>query len=1086
MIAASNSKKPSHSRAPRELRIVVTAIEADALDQRDQLAHAIIPGLRELLLERDLTVLELDPVRGFDRGRITGRDVRDALDLLRRSRPIFVGLLGHTPHAPVPARELQDPDLLNGYPWIDAIAGKGLSLEEIIVIEGILGNPLMAERAIFLHVPDATRGSLGGRTARSSGASLLPRVREAGFPVIEIAQRSDWLESARQAVDAVVGRIFPHSSPLSALEQVRRSQEAFASSRRQSYVEVGSYRQVLDAHVQRESPPLIVSGESGSGKSALLANWSASYRERNPEAFVIEHYVGANAAGADHIGILRRIMAEIREHFGLSEPLPTPPDEIVSAFPVWLANLQRERLVLVIDGINLVVTGGDSLRWLPTHFPPNVRCIVSSADGPARTELCRRGWGELRMRPLTLSERRDVVREYLGDRRRMLSGKDLRRVSQDAPSANPLFLRIRLEELRAQGPRGSDERIESLLNARDLDDLFEKLLERLEGEHGAALISSVMSLLWCSRRGLTEHDLNELTHTEGTALGDLLGALHFHLISRDGVLTFFHDRLRKAVEDRYTPEHPARNQPRYRVRIAKYFSQQPVTRRSVTEEAWQYRRLGKSSSLRELLSNLDAFIELAAEDNEYELLGYWLWLGTTAQMSAAYEQALDEFQKTEERPPSAAMLDRVGTFLYHAGEYECAEAILERAVRQAALDYVAGDQRTLEIRRHHTKLLLELGRYEEVAENCRQIIEENREIVGEAHPVIISSMIALADALHYTGDLSGSESTVRQALTLCERTHGAEHRVTTEAMHNLAVVLIDRGERMIGESLLRRALTIDEKLYGPDHPTIAFSLTGIASVLADTGRIDEGEELHRRALDIRVRMLGPDHVHTGQSYNGLGLLLNQRGNLDEAESLLSKAHDVWVTHLGDSHPSVAVSLSNLASIARSRGDLDRARGFLERAYECSRTALGAEHATTARIQSQLGRVLMLAGDLDASLEALTLSYQSVRRSLGEEHPSTGALALNLAELFERRQELDLAEEYAHRALAVERTSNGNGWLAARALLQLARVRIAKGDQSSAERVCRQAIDILTANGMSEHPLFQTAEGVLESLRNPVV
>lgn len=44
------------------------------------------------------------------------------------------------------------------------------------------------------------------------------------------------------------------------------------------------------------------------------------------------------------------------------------------------------RIILVLDGIDCIRNedGGDSLSWLPTTFPSNVRIIVSATQTTAR------------------------------------------------------------------------------------------------------------------------------------------------------------------------------------------------------------------------------------------------------------------------------------------------------------------------------------------------------------------------------------------------------------------------------------------------------------------------------------------------------------------------------------------------------------------------------------------------------------------------------------------------------------------------------------------------------------------------------
>lgn len=73
-------------------------------------------------------------------------------------------------------------------------------------------------------------------------------------------------------------------------------------------------------------------------------------------------------------------------------------------------------------------------------------------------------------------------------------------------SSNALFLRTILEEIRVIGTFESLlERIQYYLTARSPPELFSLVFERLEVDFGASdLVRDALSLLWISRRGLSE------------------------------------------------------------------------------------------------------------------------------------------------------------------------------------------------------------------------------------------------------------------------------------------------------------------------------------------------------------------------------------------------------------------------------------------------------------------------------------------------------------------------------------------------------------------------------------------------------
>lgn len=67
------------------------------------------------------------------------------------------------------------------------------------------------------------------------------------------------------------------------LTRERLSHEAFAPEVAAAFVPRPALVVALDAHAVGEGPPLLVTGASGSGKSALLAAWSQAYAAARPD-----------------------------------------------------------------------------------------------------------------------------------------------------------------------------------------------------------------------------------------------------------------------------------------------------------------------------------------------------------------------------------------------------------------------------------------------------------------------------------------------------------------------------------------------------------------------------------------------------------------------------------------------------------------------------------------------------------------------------------------------------------------------------------------------------------------------------------
>jgi len=128
-------------------------------------------------------------------------------------------------------------------------------------------------------------------------------------------------DQVRAHVQAILARDFAAARELTPLDEERAAHEAFAASRRRAYIPNQKYLKRITEYVEasRKSDesdlsdqsdqsdqsdkrsPLVVYAESGSGKSALLAHWAAQYRRKNPDAFIVEHYIGIGAGATDHL-----------------------------------------------------------------------------------------------------------------------------------------------------------------------------------------------------------------------------------------------------------------------------------------------------------------------------------------------------------------------------------------------------------------------------------------------------------------------------------------------------------------------------------------------------------------------------------------------------------------------------------------------------------------------------------------------------------------------------------------------------------------------------------------------------------------
>jgi telomerase protein component 1 len=481
-------------------------------------------------------------------------------------------------------------------------------------------------------------------------------------------------------------------------------QARFVDSRLRVYVGRDDVQRELVAYaLGNEAKPCLVSGPSGSGKSAALARFVVESAKALPNAVVIAHFVGAGTRSTALVDVLKRLCTELFERqlktekqirlaaiTGTREDAEkqreateaefTVPDEIAPLVATWRRFLTlvpaQHVVILVLDALNQLEEGdrAQELWWLPYALPPHVKIIASSIADPAAPEAEKdpvgnvfrsRPYHALRIGGLTRDDRAAILRLVPSLSAKTLAEDQVHRLLANPATANPLYLRVALEELRGFGSfEQLNDRIdalprngmadsayhaagfspEAMRTAGDpLTALFVQVIERLVQDFDLAVVRSVLTSLAAARRGLSESELQHLLAGSPGAdnLFPVLRQLRPYLVDRAGLLGFFHVSLLRAVQCYYFDNETARQDAH--ARLADYFNCQdsflesadaqrqrarrapptsrPANFRKVDELPWQRLKAEQWDALAALLLNLP-FLEAKAEAGKvFDLAG---------------------------------------------------------------------------------------------------------------------------------------------------------------------------------------------------------------------------------------------------------------------------------------------------------------------------------------------------------------------------------------------------------------------------------------------------------------------------------
>lgn len=1041
-----------------ELRVFISSTFRDLQEERDYLVRKIFPEIRSLCRDRGVTFTDVDLRWGIteeeaERGGI----IRICLDEIDRCRPYFLGILGQR-YGWTPSRD-DAAILADDFPEIAAAINDGSSITEMEIVHGVLANPAMSGHAAFYFrdrtvTPDEFIDKDVAAIAKLR--DLKDRIRHSGFPVREnFRSPADLGSLITKDLRAVIDAVFPLSEAPGPLEEERRAHTAFALSRRLGYVANPDYQKKFDewlappdGMLQPEEKtaggtPLVIRGETGMGKSSLLACLAEEYRAARPTALVVEHYVGASRSSGSATSVMRHIVEEICERFSIADEIPAKPELLERSFSNWLfraEHLAKESgidVLIVVDAVNQLDEAGRRLAWLPETIPAGIRLLVSTAPGDCADRLAPRFWSTLEVVPIDTPEtRRQIVERYLGGFRKTISSRQMERLTGDSKASSPLFLRVVAEELRLHAEYQTlDVVIERYSQAVDLPDVFDRMLDRLEGDYSREAVQGTLQLIAASRSGLSEADLLELTGLSRMDFSRMLFALDYHLIRHDGLLGFFHNYLRSAVERRYLADRETERGSHMQIAAycqkvvtASMESGSDVPHGMARELAYQIHAAGETDRLAACLSTMPVFLSLYQGRTEEEVLGYWSSMVEHENVEERFRHGVERWGAKDAKTRSAG-LGRVANLLERLGRWDGAMTLqrerLASAVEHNNRREEAGARLRLgalmNMRGDHAGALEELGRSLELFTKLR-----DRGGVGRAH--------GIRGIVYYgRGEYHRALTSYAKQLRICER---MGDRLGAASIHgNMGNVLYSRGEYQQALASCQASLRIyDELGYRAGIATVQGNIgavyteqgeydralasfevnarlsdelgdrDGVARARGNMGRIYLARGEYDRALacyqdSLRICEEIGDRKGAAYAHGDIGLAYSSQGEYDRALS----SHEAQLRisrDLGD-RLGIASAYGSMGIVYANRGEYDRALASFELWLRTSQEF--GDRSSVANAQGNMGIVSSHRGDYDKALEHFDLALRE-SRAIGDRYALANWLAGRAGLLLDLRAE----------------------------------------------------------------------------------
>lgn len=986
--------------------------------------------------QRDVTLTEVDLRWGITKKESESGNVMEiCLREVENSIPFFIGIIGNR-YGWVPGPKDISDIVKERFPKVPLYVERQLSATEIEMQFGVLDSKKNMNAYFFINDQKEPGGEDGQKELEELKKTRLAELKQAvwenkKYPVSSFSTPEDLASQVLAAFTKLLDDLFPVGE-LSSLEKERLGQRAVLNGLSRVYIKNEANYAAIDAWMEDwEKHQLVITGESGLGKSALVANWIAE-KLKLGDALpyrIIYHFVGYGGSIGSDWHVVKALCDEIRDRYNFDaeeNELKTDEKALDDLFK-RVATEGDKPLLIVLDGINQIidVNHAKRLNWLPIP-PKKVKILFTTLEADETMQVFKdRHYPVFTLKPLTRNERIEMVREYLEKTyRKHLSETQLERIVDDPQNENTLVLKTLLDEVANYGIFDKlDEKIEEYLHPDSISDFYQVVLKNYEADFGKDLVRHFLSLIAVSRNGLSEDELLDLTGTKDRPLlwSQFYCSFRQHLIVKNGLVSFAHNYIRDAVYARYVNGHDDWVKT-CREEIVTALENQTTpegkkTTRSMDEVPYQLDLLGNLSRLHEYLLDLDVFVYLY-KNEETNIGKYWRKLIDSAGYSLKeYIAQVDKYNGTQ-RP--SVLLD-LGSFARET----VVIPLLSILFTEKTLTYTDDDKSRALV---YSYLSLSFGQsndYKKALETGETALSLYQKVYGDNHLNVANTYNNVGDLYQRLGDYKKALNYVQKALIIKRDIYPENHQSMAISYNNLGAAYSGLENHRKALEFSKKALEILCNCLGKNDPDVALSYNNVGVIYLGIGDYQDALYYSKEALTIRQNIFGVNHPDVAQSLNNVSMIYGELGNYKKALELGKSALAIQQATFGENHSAVATSLSNLSMTFYRLGDYQNALEYEERALTVYQNVFGDSHIDVAKSYTILSLIYRSLNDYQMVLKCLEKGLEVRLGIFGDVHLEIAESYNNIGVTYEDLGNHVKALEYGEKALALFRCIHGN-------------------------------------------------------------
>ncbi|KAJ7713480.1 hypothetical protein B0H16DRAFT_542459 [Mycena metata] len=302
------------------------------------------------------------------------------------------------------------------------------------------------------------------------------------------------------------------------------------------------------------------------------------------------------------------------------------------------------------------------------------------------------------------------------------------------------------------------------------------------------------------------------------------------------------------------------------------------------------------------------------------------------------------------------------------------------------------------------------GRYKQAEKLQKEVLEEQKQVLGDHHPDTLLTIGNLAISYSDLGEHQKAKELKGIVLARRKQVLGENHPDTLHTMGNLACSYSHLGEHQEAKELNCIVLGKRKQVLGENHPDTLYTMGNLASSYSDLGEHQKAQELQVFVLQKQKQVLGENHPNTLRTMGNLAISYSDLGEHQKAQELRVIVLEKQKQVLGENHPNTLRTMGSLAISYSNLGEHQKAKELNLIVLEKRTQVLGENHPATLLTMGNLASSYSDLGEHQKAKVLGVLVLEKQTQLLGENHPDTLLTLVNLADSYSNLGEYQKAKE----------------------------------------------------------------------------